>query len=258
MSFDDKRYILLHKPRGVISARLKKGGVLGDGAEGRDKEALCDESVPQVSVKTVYDVVAEHGFPVDLGLVGRLDKDTSGIILLTDDGRLAKALTAPILVTGEDSDGPECAADNLDSKSSRKCNFCRKVYRLVLNGEKLSDDAFMSTLEAEFGAPMVISRFNTQRETRHSDVSVVRRWRDEALSRGGHPMLGWCVELEVVLTEGKHHQIRRMAKRYRLHVISLCRIGIVGILHIDSVVEEGACRYLTAAEVLELYEHFGL
>jgi 16S rRNA U516 pseudouridylate synthase RsuA-like enzyme len=230
---------------------------------GEDGDPIVDgrkrrECEPSVNVKTVYDVVADRGFPTDLGLVGRLDKETSGIILLTDDGRLAKALTAPVLVTRSDCEGSECNVERVISNIKHKASFCRKVYRLVLNGEKLSDDAFMSTLEAEFGAPMVISRFNAQRETRHSDVRIVRRWRDEALSRGGHPMLGWCVELEVVLTEGKHHQIRRMAKRYRLHVISLCRISIGGVLHIESIAEEGACRHLNETEVQELYEVFGL
>lgn len=64
------RYYLLHKPAGVVTAT-------------RDNFQ-----------RTVLDLLPEgerHGlFPV-----GRLDKDTEGLLLLTDDGDLAHALTAP-------------------------------------------------------------------------------------------------------------------------------------------------------------------
>lgn len=63
-------YILLHKPVGVISsARDPKGR------------------------RTVLDLVPDAG--VRLYPVGRLDYDTSGLILLTNDGELAHALTHP-------------------------------------------------------------------------------------------------------------------------------------------------------------------
>jgi len=67
------RYILLNKPLGVITT-----------------------AKDQVSRTTVLDVVGDEGkgghrlFPV-----GRLDADTSGLLLLTDDGDLAFRLTHP-------------------------------------------------------------------------------------------------------------------------------------------------------------------
>ena len=45
--------------------------------------------------KTVIDLAREHGFPERLFPVGRLDLDTSGILLLTNDGDLAYRLTHP-------------------------------------------------------------------------------------------------------------------------------------------------------------------
>ena len=66
----ERRYYLLNKPEGVIVSR-------GD-THGR---------------VTVFDVLGEgmHGvFPV-----GRLDADTSGVLLLTDDGALTYRLTHP-------------------------------------------------------------------------------------------------------------------------------------------------------------------
>ena len=64
-------YIMLHKPKGVISAA-------------RD---------PQTP--TVIDLLPAHLYRRGLFPVGRLDKDTTGLLLLTDDGALAHALLSP-------------------------------------------------------------------------------------------------------------------------------------------------------------------
>jgi len=64
-------YVMLHKPAGVLSAT----------EDTRDK--------------TVVDLVEhDYGFYEPFP-VGRLDKDTEGLILLTNDGVLAHALTSP-------------------------------------------------------------------------------------------------------------------------------------------------------------------
>jgi 23S rRNA pseudouridine2605 synthase len=44
---------------------------------------------------TVIDIAREHGYVQRLFPVGRLDQDTSGILLLTNDGKLAYRLTHP-------------------------------------------------------------------------------------------------------------------------------------------------------------------
>ena len=69
-------YLMLHKPAGVVSATEDK----------KDK--------------TVLDVVKEQEGEFTIGKrelfpVGRLDKDTEGLLLLTDDGELAHRLLSP-------------------------------------------------------------------------------------------------------------------------------------------------------------------
>ncbi|MFD2307048.1 pseudouridine synthase [Enterococcus termitis] len=64
-------YYLLHKPQGVISATEDK----------RDQ--------------TVIDLLKEEDYREDLFPVGRLDKDTEGLLLLTNDGQLAHQLLSP-------------------------------------------------------------------------------------------------------------------------------------------------------------------
>lgn len=55
-------YILMNKPKGVLSASSDK------------------------SRQTVIDLVPEHLKRQDIAPVGRLDKDTTGLLLITDDG----------------------------------------------------------------------------------------------------------------------------------------------------------------------------
>ena len=64
-------YIMLHKPAGLLSAT-------------EDKKQ-----------KTVIDLLPEHLQRRGLFPVGRLDKDTEGLLVLTDDGALAHELLSP-------------------------------------------------------------------------------------------------------------------------------------------------------------------
>jgi len=64
-------YLMLHKPDGLLSAT-------------EDKRQ-----------KTVIDLLPEHLQKRGLFPVGRLDKDTEGLLILTDDGDLAHQLLSP-------------------------------------------------------------------------------------------------------------------------------------------------------------------
>jgi 23S rRNA pseudouridine2605 synthase len=65
----EKRTIMLNKPRGYVVSRDGQGS------------------------KTIYDLLPED--MQNLKPVGRLDKDSSGLLLLTNDGELAHKLTHP-------------------------------------------------------------------------------------------------------------------------------------------------------------------
>lgn len=71
VDYQEHVYLMLHKPLGVLSA-----------TEDREQQTVLD---------LLPGVYRSRGvFPV-----GRLDKDTSGLLLLTDDGALGHHLTAP-------------------------------------------------------------------------------------------------------------------------------------------------------------------
>jgi 23S rRNA pseudouridine2605 synthase len=64
------RYIVLHKPSGCLSSRQSQGGK-----------------------STVYDLIPRDA--ANLPHVGRLDAESEGLLLLSNDGALAQAITHP-------------------------------------------------------------------------------------------------------------------------------------------------------------------
>ena len=71
LHYESLTYLLLHKPAGVVSA------------------------TEDTREKTVLDCLPPELRKRDLAPVGRLDKDTEGLLLLTNDGELNHRLTSP-------------------------------------------------------------------------------------------------------------------------------------------------------------------
>jgi len=71
ISYSEKRYLMLNKPCGVLSA------------------------TEDASQKTVLDLLTPQLRRQDLFPVGRLDKDTTGLLLLTNDGDFAHRVISP-------------------------------------------------------------------------------------------------------------------------------------------------------------------
>ncbi len=177
-------YFVLNKPPGCITGR-------GD-PEGRS---------------TVYDHVPAH-FP-PLPHVGRLDYNTEGLLLFTDDGRLARALLDP-----EQHDGPAI----------------EKVYQVKLRPRLHPDDPRIEALER----PLELSE-GPSRPAR-------ARWvMDRARS-------SW---IEIVLTEGRHRQVRRLCEREDLQIVKLRRVSL-GPLDLGDL-RLRWCRPLTPGEQRACY-----
>lgn len=71
ITYQEYYYYMLNKPQGVISATEDK------------------------SQRTVLDLFKKEDYRMDLFPVGRLDKDTVGLLLITNDGALAHELLSP-------------------------------------------------------------------------------------------------------------------------------------------------------------------
>jgi 23S rRNA pseudouridine2605 synthase len=180
VSDSTERIVLaFHKPVGLVTTRLDPGGR-----------------------PTVYDRLGDVGrwvFPV-----GRLDRDTSGLLVLTNDHRLGERLTSP------ESHVP-------------------KTYHARVAG--VPDPASLRILRE--GAP--IGRGVV---TRPAKVRVL------GAARGGST---W---LEIVLTEGKNRQIRRMGSAVGHEVLELVRVAVGGLALGD--LPPGGWRRLDASEVARL------
>ncbi len=176
-------YLLLNKPNGVISTC--------DDPEGR---------------RTVLDLLPPELRECEgIHPVGRLDIDSSGALLLTNDGELTFRLTHP-------------------------SHSVSKTYAVWVQGQPstIQLHAWRDGIDLD------------GRMTLPAQVKVVRQKDDRTL-------------LEVVLTEGRNRQIRRVAAQLDCPVLHLHRTKIGNIsLDTDRSLEIGCYRHLQLVEVSSL------
>ena len=198
-------YIMFHKPRGCITAR-------------RDERH-----------KTVMDYLPEEirdtHFPV-----GRLDKDTEGLLIITNDGKLTRKLLNP------------------DSKVEKTYYFCAQGVldpdrvKEVCEGAKIYYNRETKT------APGVMNIIAT---STLGEVTLPLSEDDELLKKK-KPYLP-MVEGIVKITEGKKHQVKRMVRFAGARVIYLKRLKMAD-LSLDETLENGRYRPLTETEIEILYQ----
>ncbi len=175
------RHVMLHKPAGLLTAAR-------------------DAKQP-----TVMDLLPPVYRSIGCMPVGRLDKDTTGLLLLTCDGEMSHRLLSP----GRHVD---------------------KRYRALVEGELEAGDA-----EA-FAAGMDLGDFTAQ---------------PAKLTLLG-PSLA-----EVVISEGKFHQVKRMFAAVGHEVLRLHRCAF-GPLELDLSLAEGQWRELTEKELTALRNAAGM
>ena len=163
---------------------------------------------------TVYDHVPAH-YP-RLPHVGRLDWATEGLLLFTDDGRLAQGLLNP---------GYKGSADPADVPA------IEKVYRVKVRDRLDPADPRIARLEKPLSYPGGI----LTRPARASFVELRTR----------------ATWLEVTITEGRHHQVRHLCARSGFPVLKLRRIRL-GPLALGDLTMRW-CRPLEEPEVAALY-----
>ena len=137
-----------------------------------------------------------------LRIVGRLDKDTTGLVLLSTDGAFVHFITAP-------------------------ARGCRKTYRVGLKHAVEDPAAWQAQI-----------------------AQGVQLAADDAPTAPATARFLSPDTLELVLQEGRYHQVKRMVGALGNRVASLQRVAIGG-LHVDGLAS-GACRSLTAAELAML------
>lgn len=175
LTYRKYRYYMLHKPAGVVTAS-------------RDRHD-----------KTVLDLLPA-ALRRDLFPVGRLDKDTEGLLLLTNNGELAHCLLAPK-------------------------KHVRKTYYAECSGAVSQADLDRLAHGVDIG---------DDTPTRPAEVRLISRTQGQ-----------YCIEISI--TEGRYHQIKRMIAAIGGTVTYLKRLTM-GPLSLDESLARGQYRALTAQE----------
>jgi len=175
------RHVMLHKPAGLLTAAR-------------------DPKQP-----TVMDLLPDVYRCIGCMPVGRLDKDTTGLLLFTTDGELNHRLLSP----GRHVD---------------------KCYRALLDSELTEKDV------QAFAAGLDLGDFTAQ----PAQLTIL------------NPKLA-----EVVISEGKFHQVKRMFEKTGHQVLALHRSSF-GPLTLSPDLQEGQWRELTDGEIKALRAAAGM
>ncbi|SEL24868.1 ribosomal small subunit pseudouridine synthase A [Carnobacterium iners] len=184
VDYQEFYYFMLHKPQGVISA-----------TEDNLHKTVIELLKPQDRLS--------NPFPV-----GRLDKDTEGLLLLTNDGALAHELLSP----------------------RKEVDKCYEAIIEGLIGEK-EIEAFEKSITLEDGF----------------------RCRPAKLTVLSTDLVAQTANIQVIIHEGKFHQVKRMFEAVDRKVQYLKRLSM-GPLELDNSLKIGHYRALTADELAQLKE----
>lgn len=231
---------LVHKPLGYVCSKVDSAvtDIIREKGHERVGEKRGGDARP-----TMYDLAIACGFPGNFSLVGRLDADTSGLILFTSNKALMAALNYPLRA---DSINHNALLPFKQKEYFVKC-LAGKTIMSRWREEGYEFNPF--DLEKAMSEPFSFTRNGTTIDVSGAAVKVVERFQDPQFTHGRPDLgIGWCVTIKVTIAEGKHHQIRRLVKRNDFHVVSLIRIGIASVLTIESLPDPGSCRWLTEGE----------
>ena len=167
---------------------------------------------------TVYDHVPKHFEP--LPHVGRLDFNTEGLLLFTDDGKLAQALL------NKDYAGPTSMAGDASDLSP-----IEKVYHVKVKAKLGPDDPVLAALQEPL-----------EYEPGKFTAPARTGWVAERSS---------CTWIEIAITEGRHRQVRRLCDRSGLQIRKLRRVRL-GPLELGEL-KLRWCRHLSDEELTGLY-----
>lgn len=197
-------YFMLNKPAGVVSATEDK------------KE------------RTVIDLIKESKRK-DLFPAGRLDKDTEGLLLITNDGQLAHRLLSP--------------KKHVD-----------KIYYAKIKGIVTEEDVRLFEKGVHIGdekptMPAALEILSVQKERRKEKIKE-QKILPETKNETDEKEDGYS-EIYLTIKEGRFHQVKRMFRAVGKEVVYLKRIQF-GTLTLDPSLKPGQYRKLTEEEVEQL------
>ncbi len=179
-SYRDKIYIMMNKQPGVV----------------------CTSADDELSV---LNFLPDELYQNDLFTIGRLDKDTTGLLLITNDGELAHKIISP-----------------------KKHIF--KKYSATLENP-LSDSAINNLLSGVTLNDGELCKAESVNIT-NADIN----------------------DIEIEITTGKYHQVKRMFAAVGNHVKTLKRLSIGGLM-LDDNLQLGEAKNITILEIDKIFVH---
>lgn len=256
--YAEQQYYMLHKPAGVLSA-----------SEDRRQTTVVD------LINLNDELVRKDLFPV-----GRLDKDTEGLLIITNDGPLAHQLLVPkhhidktyyAIVTGTITEDDQRVF-------TRGIRYDEKLTALPATLRVLSTGKTVAALRRELGFPENVSAFVPSDEVNAADgqPAFTRSDASHMLAEmritdptarllrtrlAGPAFIGaeepaditedsLVSEVEITIQEGKFHQIKKMVKALPggKEILYLRRITM-GALRLDPNLAPGEFRKLSEDEI---------
>ncbi len=220
--YAEQQYYMLHKPAGVLSA-----------SEDRRQTTVVD------LINLNDELVRKDLFPV-----GRLDKDTEGLLIITNDGPLAHQLLVPkhhidktyyAIVTGTITEDDQRAFTR-GIRYDEKLTALPAALRVLSTGKTVADLrralGFTATSERLLRTRLAGPAFIGAEEP--ADIT------DDTL----------VSEVEITIQEGKFHQIKKMVKALPggKEILYLRRITM-GALRLDPALAPGEFRKLSEDEI---------
>lgn len=200
-------YYMMNKPAGVITAA---------------DDPRCE---------TVMDLVEDGR--AELAPVGRLDKDTTGFLLITNDGQLNHRLLSPR-------------------------HHVPKTYRVLIDGVLSESDIKHLEKGVDIGddKPTLPAKVKIPEEQCFAAGQELRVFAEVSSQTSDMSTAAEATGKQVVLltiTEGRFHQVKRMFEAVGKHVLRLHRQSF-GPIDLDPNLEEGQLRELTAEELQALID----
>ena len=251
--YAEQQYYMLHKPAGVLSASedrrqttvvdLIRDAAPTDAsaanASRADRHAAGGHADGSIARSTEDELVRKDLFPV-----GRLDKDTEGLLIITNDGPLAHQLLVPkhhidktyyAIVTGTITEDDQRAF-------TRGIRYDEKLTALPATLRVLSTGKTVADLRRELGFTATSERLLRTRLAGPAFIGA-----EEPADITEDSLVS---EVEITIQEGKFHQIKKMVKALPggKEILYLRRITM-GALRLDPNLAPGEFRKLSEDEI---------
>jgi 16S rRNA pseudouridine516 synthase len=251
--YAEQQYYMLHKPAGVLSASedrrqttvvdLIRDAASTDAsvanASAVDHHAAGGHADGRIARSTEDTLVRKDLFPV-----GRLDKDTEGLLIITNDGPLAHQLLVPkhhidktyyAIVTGTITEDDQHAF-------TRGIRYDEKLTALPATLRVLSTGKTVAELRRALGFTATSERLLRTRLAGPAFIGT-----EEPADIMDDTLVS---EVEITIQEGKFHQIKKMVKALPggKEILYLRRITM-GALRLDPALAPGEFRKLRQEEI---------